>query len=165
MYDRILGGLIGAGAGDAMGAATEARTTEQILAYFGHEVTDFETPPMDTFGAGNVPGQLTDDFSSAYFVARHIADNQGKVTKEVVQEALIDWSEHAVFFDRFAGPTTRLAIRRYKGEKIEKSGGVELVTRQATKWRGHEDIADRPSECRKHRAGHSRRGDCDDGDP
>lgn len=52
MYDRILGGLIGAGAGDAMGAATEARTTEQILAYFGHEVTDFETPPMDTFGAG-----------------------------------------------------------------------------------------------------------------
>ena len=125
MYDRILGGLIGAGAGDAMGAATEARTTEQILAYF-------ETPPMDTFGAGNVPGQLTDDFSSAYFVARHIADNHGEVTKEVVQEALIDWSEHAVFFDRFAGPTTRLAIRRYKGEKVEKSGGVELVTRQAT---------------------------------
>lgn len=97
-YDRILGGLIGAGAGDAMGAATEARTTEQILAYFGHEVTDFETPPMDTFGAGNVPGQLTDDFSSAYFVARHIADNHGEVTKEVVQEALIDWSEPCGIF-------------------------------------------------------------------
>ncbi len=78
------------------------------------------------------PGQLTDDFSSAYFVARHIADHDGEVTEKVVQEALIDWSEHHVFFDRFAGPTTRLAIRRYKGEKIEKSGGVELVTRQAT---------------------------------
>ena len=132
MYDRILGGLIGAGAGDAMGAATEARTTEQILAYFGHEVTDFEKPPMDTFGAGNEPGQLTDDFSSAYFVAKHIVENGGVVTAEAVQNALIEWSEHAVFFDRFAGPTTRLAIRRYKGEKIEKSGGVELVTRQAT---------------------------------
>ena len=132
MYDRILGGLIGAGAGDAMGAATEARTTEQILAYFGHEVTDFEKPPMDTFGAGNEPGQLTDDFSSAYFVAKHIVENSGVVTAEAVQNALIEWSEHAVFFDRFAGPTTRLAIRRYKGEKIEKSGGVELVTRQAT---------------------------------
>ncbi len=132
MYDRILGGLVGAAAGDAMGAATEARTTEPIIEYFGHEVTDFEKPPMDTFGAGNVPGQLTDDFSSAYFVARHIADNHGEVTKEIVQEALIDWSEHAVFFDRFAGPTTRLAIRRYKGEQIERSGGVELVTRQAT---------------------------------
>lgn len=132
MYDRILGGLIGAGAGDAMGAATEARTTEQIIEYFGHEVTDFETPPMDTFGAGNVPGQLTDDFSSAYFVAKHIVDNHGDVTKEVVQEALIDWSEHAVFFDRFAGPTTRLAIQKYKGEKIEESKGVKLITRQAT---------------------------------
>ena len=132
MYDRILGGLIGAGAGDAMGAATEARTTEQILAYFGHEVTDFEKPPMDTFGAGNEPGQLTDDFSSAYFVAKHIVENSGVVTAEAVQNALIEWSEHAVFLDRFAGPTTRLAIRRYKGEKIEKSGGVELVTRQAT---------------------------------
>ena len=54
------------------------------------------------------------------------------MTAKAVQEALIEWSEHAVFFDRFAGPTTRLAIRRYKGEKIEKSGGVELVTRQAT---------------------------------
>lgn len=132
MYNRILGGLIGAGAGDAMGAATEARTTEQIKEYFGHEVTDFETPPADTFGGGNVPGQLTDDFSSAYFVARHIADHNGKVTEKIVQEAMIEWSEHKEFFDRFAGPTTRLAIRRYKGEHIEEPKGVRLVTRQAT---------------------------------
>lgn len=132
MYDRILGGLIGAGAGDAIGAATEARTTEQILEYFGHEVVDFEKPPMDTFGAGNEAGQLTDDFSSAYFVAKHVVDNGGMVTEKIVQEALIEWSEHTVFFDRFAGPTTRLAIRKYKGETIKKSGGVELVTRQAT---------------------------------
>lgn len=132
MYNRILGGLIGAGAGDAMGAATEARTTEQILEYFGHEVTDFEVPPMDTFGAGNIAGQLTDDFSSAYFVAKHIVDQEGEVTEKIVQEALIDWSEHPEFFDRFAGPTTRLAIRRYKGEKIEEPKGVRLATRQAT---------------------------------
>ncbi len=132
LYDRILGGLIGAGAGDAMGAATEARTTEQILEYFGHEVTDFETPPADTFGAGNIPGQLTDDFSSAYFVARHIADHDGAVTEKVVQEAMIEWSKHSEFFDRFAGPTTRLAIRRYKGEEIEEPKGVQLVSRQAT---------------------------------
>lgn len=132
MYDRILGGLIGAGAGDAMGAATEARTKEQIEEYFGHKVVDFETPPMDTFGAGNVPGQVTDDFSSAYFVAKHIVDNDGVVEERAVQEGLIDWSEHPQFFDRFAGPTTRLAIRRFKGEHIEESGGVKLTTRQAT---------------------------------
>ena len=131
MYDRILGGLIGAGAGDAMGAATEARTTEQIFEYFGHEVTDFETPPADTFGAGNVPGQLTDDFSSAYFVARHIADHNGRVTEKIVQEALIEWSEHEEFFDRFAGPTTRLAIRRYKGGE-RRPEGIQSAARQAT---------------------------------
>ena len=80
-----------------MGAATEARTTEQILSILDMKLRDFEKPPMDTFGAGNEPGQLTDDFSSAYFVARHIADHNGEVTEKVVQEALIDWSEHHVF--------------------------------------------------------------------
>ncbi|MGI6713339.1 MAG: ADP-ribosylglycohydrolase family protein [Bacillota bacterium] len=132
LHNRILGGLVGAGAGDAMGAATEARTTEQIREYFGHMVTDFETPPMDTFGAGNKPGQLTDDFSSAFFLAKSIVDNQGVVDQKAVQKALIDWSEHALFFDRFAGPTTRLAIRRFKGEEIGETKGVQLVTRQAT---------------------------------
>ena len=112
LNDRILGCLIGAGAGDAMGAATESRTTEQILQYFGHKVTDFEVTPMDTFAKGNQPGQATDDFSSAYFITRHIIDHDGEITSEVVKEALIDWSEHPIFFDRFAGPTTRMAIRR-----------------------------------------------------
>lgn len=132
LADRILASLIGAAAGDGMGAATEARTTEQIVACFGHPVTDFETPPQDTFGAGNVPGQVTDDFSSAYFLAESIANNNGAVNMEAVSAALIDWSEHAVFFDRFAGPTTRMAIWRCKGEPVPPSNGVNLDSRQAT---------------------------------
>lgn len=132
MYRNILGGLIGAAAGDAMGAATEARTKEQIEEYFGHKVTDFEVPPSDTFGAGNIAGQVTDDFSLAYFVARHIVKNEGRVEEQAVRDGLIEWSEHPQFFDRFAGPTTRLAIRKFKGEVIEESGGVKLITRQAT---------------------------------
>ena len=67
----------------------------------GHKVTDFETPPNDTFGAGNVPGQATDDFSSAWFLAKAIADNGGTVDTKSVQNALIEWSKHAIFFDRF----------------------------------------------------------------
>lgn len=132
LYDRILGALIGAAAGDGMGAATEARTTQQIIDYFGHPVTDFETPPMDTFGRGNVPGQATDDFSSAWFLAKSITEHEGTIDVQAVQEALVDWSEHAIFFDRFAGPTTRIAIRRYKGEDIAVTGGVRLLSRQAT---------------------------------
>lgn len=132
LHDRILGSLIGAAVGDGMGAATEARTTQQIIDYFGHKVTDFETPPNDTFGAGNVPGQATDDFSSAWFLAQSIADNDGTVDIHAVQNALIEWSKHAVFFDRFAGPTTRVAIKRFQGEEIPESGGVNLQSRQAT---------------------------------
>ncbi len=133
MQNKILGGLVGAGAGDAMGAATEGRTTEQIYTYFGHKVTDFEVVTMDTVGAGNKPGQVTDDFSSAWFLASHILDNHGKVTQKVIQEALIDWSNHEVFFDRFAGPTTRLAISRFQeGKQKERQTGTKLA-RQATK--------------------------------
>ena len=129
---RILGGLVGAASGDAMGAATEARTTEQILSYFGHKVVDFETPPDDTFGAGNVPGQVTDDFSSAYFLAQSVTEAGGRVDETAIRKALIEWSKHAVFFDRFAGPTTRLAIRVFQGEKIESSARVDMTARQAT---------------------------------
>ncbi len=132
LYNRILGALIGAAAGDGMGAATEARTTQQIIDYFGHPVTDFETPPSDTFGVGNVPGQATDDFSSAWFLAQSIASHEGIVNRQVVQEALIEWSEHAIFFERFAGPTTRIAIKRFKGEIIPDHDGVNLLSRQAT---------------------------------
>ncbi len=129
---RILGALTGAAAGDGMGAATEARTTAQIVACFGHPVTDFETPPPDTFGAGNVPGQATDDFSSAYFLAEAIAKNNGVTDASAVRQALIEWSRHAVFFDRFAGPTTRLAIKRFMGETAPPGNGVNLDSRQAT---------------------------------
>lgn len=132
LYDRILGALIGAAAGDGMGAATEGRTSRQIVNYFGHRVTDFEATPPDTFGSGNVPGQATDDFSSAYFLAKSIVSRGGAVDEKAVEAALIDWSEHAVFFDRFAGPTTRAAIRRMKGETVEEVGGIKIATRQAT---------------------------------
>ena len=115
-----------------MGAATEARTTDQILECFGHRVTDFETPPLDTFAAGSVAGQVTDDFSSAYFVIGSIVRNGGKVDEQVVKAALVEWSEHKVFFDRFAGPTTRMAIERFKTGREPSFRGINLSSRQAT---------------------------------
>jgi ADP-ribosylglycohydrolase len=136
MYQKILGGLLGGAVGDAMGAPTEGRSTKQILQHFGHAVCDFEKPPADSFGAGNEAGQLTDDFSCAYFIARHIVGHDGDINGNIVREAIIDWSEHAVFFDRFVGPTTLRAIRRFKGEKIDDSGGLDVVTRQATNGSG-----------------------------
>lgn len=131
MYNKILGCLVGAAAGDAMGAATEARSSNQIIDTFGGKVTEFIKPPDDTFGAGNQAGGFTDDFSSAYFVAKEIVDNVGVVNEEIVQNALVEWSKHAVF-DRFAGPTTRLAIKRFAGEEVQLSEGIKNKARQAT---------------------------------
>lgn len=130
--DRVLGCLIGAGAGDGMGAATEARTTEQIKSFFGGRVETFFAPPADTFSYGNVPGQATDDFSSAYFVIKAIIDDGGVIKQNSLKKALIEWSENEKFFDRFAGPTTRAAIQLFKEGKEPEYAGVNLSSKQAT---------------------------------
>lgn len=132
LYDRILGGLTGAAAGDAMGAATEGRSHDKIISFFGGKVTDLVAPPMDTFGAGNEAGGFTDDFSSAYFVADEIIKNNGVVDESALKRALVEWSNHPQFFDRFAGPTTRLAIKRFKGEEVEDNPGTINTARKAT---------------------------------
>lgn len=53
--NKILGCLIGAAAADAMGAATEVRTQQQIREYFGGWVTGFEKPPPIRLAAVTKP--------------------------------------------------------------------------------------------------------------
>ena len=115
LYNRILGGLIGAAAGDAMGAATETRTRNQIRQRFCGYVTDFITPPMDTFARGNTAGQVTDDFSLAYFSLKNILD-AGTINHESLLKGLLEWASIPKYFDRFAGPTTRAMVKKIKGE-------------------------------------------------
>lgn len=115
MYDKIYGGLLGAAAGDAMGAATETRTRKQVEELFGGYVTDFYAPPMDTFARGNKAGQVTDDFSVAYMTLKEVVA-QGKLDDEVAKTALFKWADTPAFFDRFAGPTTRASIAAMRGE-------------------------------------------------
>jgi ADP-ribosylglycohydrolase len=114
--DRILGALIGAAAGDAMGAATEMKTTAQIKKLFGGWVREFLAPPADTFARGRQAGQITDDFSLAYYLMEAMIRHQGIVTSEMAQEALLDWAAVDAFFIPFAGPTTRASILVLKGE-------------------------------------------------
>ena len=117
-YEKILGCLIGGAAGDAMGAATEIRTREQIKDFFGSYVTEFLTPPDDTFARGCSKAQITDDFSIAYLNCCAIAANGGVATEEVAKKALIDWFG-VPEYSRFAGPTTRAAIERLMGLTAE----------------------------------------------
>lgn len=123
MYSKILGGLLGAAAGDAMGAPTETRTRQQIAEKFGGYVTDFLEPPVDTFGRGNRPGQVTDDFSLAYDALEEIL-KAGEVNEASAVAGLLRWAEKPEFFDKFAGPTTRARIMELRGETVARPAFV-----------------------------------------
>lgn len=133
-YEKILGALLGAAVGDAMGAPTEMRTTQQIIEYFGGPVKEFKEPPSDTFARGRKPGQVTDDFSLAYFLAKAIVKHDGKLDYYVVKELLIEWGNTDEYFIPFAGPTTRAAIERLKGNEVKNKD--EIVNHNATATNG-----------------------------
>lgn len=132
LFSKTLGATLGAAVGDAMGAATEMRTTEQIVDMFGGLVKDFKQPPKDTFARNNKPGQVTDDFSLAYFLMQAIIRHNGAVTDQVVKEGLLAWSEADEYYIPFAGPTTRASIERLKGNEVKDDDVIENWNAQAT---------------------------------
>lgn len=97
MYQKILGGLIGAAAGDAMGAATETRTRKQIEEKFGGYVTDFLAPPDDTFARGSKAGQVTDDFSVAYMTLKEVVA-QGKLDDQTALAGAFEMGGYSGIF-------------------------------------------------------------------
>lgn len=117
---RIQGVLGLAAIGDAMGAATENLSFDQIRAHFGKPVTKFEKPGETAFALGNEAGQVTDDFSQIYFLSKAILENDGVIDKDTVKKAILDWANVPWYFDRFAGPTTRGAVEMYKNSKEMK---------------------------------------------
>ena len=131
LYDKVYGALLSAAVGDAMGAATEARTTAQIVKVFGHRVETFEKPPADAIGAGNEAGQLTDDFSCAYFLSKHIIAHKGLITREIVEQAIVDWSEHDVFYTRFAACKKPLTFPRRCDILFAELLKIQQVNRRA----------------------------------
>jgi ADP-ribosylglycohydrolase len=132
MYNKILGGFLGAAIGDAMGAATEMRTTEQIVSHFGGFVNTFVDPPKDTFARNNVAGQVTDDFSMAYCIAKAIIKHDSSATEQVAREGILDWANHDEYYIPFAGPTTRAAINTMLGGDMKEPEGIHVYSAQAT---------------------------------
>lgn len=115
--EKILGSLLGAAIGDAMGAATEMRTTAQIAELFGGYVTEILTPPNDTFARGAEAGFVTDDFSLAYFTAETILKNGGKIDEKVAINSLLCWAGHEEYYGKYVGPTTKASIKKLLGEE------------------------------------------------
>lgn len=112
--EKILGALYGAAVGDALGAPTELRTTNQILETFGGYVKEYTIAPQDTFARDYPAGTITDDFSMSYYLMKAILDNQGTFNEEIAKQAIINWGSDEYYFDKFAGPTTRAAIENMK---------------------------------------------------
>lgn len=110
--------LLGAAIGDAMGAATELRTTAQIEATFGGRVTGFVAAPDDTFARGCPAGSITDDFSQALHLAEQIVARDGAADEETGRAAILSWWGDERY-RRFAGPTTQAAVARLSGTATE----------------------------------------------
>ncbi|MDD3315799.1 MAG: ADP-ribosylglycohydrolase family protein [Syntrophaceticus sp.] len=108
-YDRVLGCLLGAAVGDAMGSATETMSTEQIEKTYGGRVCDFQTPTDDALARGRKAGQITDAFSIPYILTEHLLKADGKASCQLWEAALLEWGK-SEWFEPFAGMTTRKVI-------------------------------------------------------
>ena len=121
LNERILGGLVLAAAGDAIGAATETRSTALIEERFGGPVRDFIDAPEDTFARGAKAGTVTDDFSLAWCTAMAIAERGGVIDEACAKDALVRWHGLGDYFERYAGPTTRAAVMAMLGTPMAVS--------------------------------------------
>ena len=99
-----------------MGAATEAKSTGQIKEIFGGRVESFQEPPRDVQARGRKPGQVTDAFSIPYMLTNAIVQADGKITREIAMESLLEWGD-TEYFEPFAGMTTRKAIIEMNRQK------------------------------------------------
>ena len=111
LNSKVLGSLVGAAAGDSIGAATELRTIEQIKTDFNGWVTTFIAPPQDTFGRCNDAGMVTDDFTQGRYILEAALDQDGEISDEVMRNAFKRWMDYP-FYPNFTGPTTRAAMQR-----------------------------------------------------
>lgn len=111
MQDKILGCLIGAATGDAMGAATEVRSIKQIHELFGGDVKNFYAPPQDTYGRCNSAGMCTDDFIQAKYIMDELLNNNGNFSYQVMENAFRRWLDYP-FYSNFTGPSTRAAMKK-----------------------------------------------------
>lgn len=111
MNQKILGCILGAATGDAMGAATETKSARQIEEIFGGRVEEFKTPPDDVLARGRQAGQVTDAFSIPYILTEHLLREKGKVSRELGERALLEWGK-TEYFEPFAGMTTRNVVNR-----------------------------------------------------
>jgi len=133
LYNRVLGCLVTAGMGDALGAPSEAMDRGMIAAKFGGRIEAFVDGSDNKYSSGARVAEITDDTTQLYEMARAVVNCGGKLTVRAAADALVAWSErHPRFYPNGTGPTTRLVIEELKAGKDP----VEIGTAAGDYFRG-----------------------------
>lgn len=108
LYDRVLGSLVTAGMGDAIGVPSEAYSRKEIIESTGGPIETFLGPGDNIYGEGNIPGEVTDDTSQMFEMCRAVIKTHGNLTHEAAAEALHNWKiDFPKYYTRNSGPTMR----------------------------------------------------------
>lgn len=118
MYNKVLGCLVAAGMGDAIGAPSEGMSRIEIAEKYGGPITTFIDGSDNIYALGNFIGEVTDDASQMFEMAKAVVKTNGNLTVEAAAAALIAWSEgYPKYYPRNAGPTTMYVINELKAGK------------------------------------------------
>lgn len=110
LYDRVLGSLISAGIGDALGAPAEGFSKQEIESTFGR-IIKFEDASFNTISPDNNIGEVTDDTSQMVEMAKAVILARGNLTVSDAAQAMLNWSHNwPKYYPRNAGGTTRHVI-------------------------------------------------------
>lgn len=134
IYNKILGSLACAGMGDALGAATELYSIDEIKQKWGGWLNDFVEPPRDTFAGSldGVAGLITDDSSQMYVLSEGlIAAGFNNFTNEDWVRCLLRWADMKPY-SNYKGPTTEQVVNALKeGRPTNTIGRIGTSSRQA----------------------------------
>lgn len=133
-YQKVLGALACGGMGDALGAATELYTIDEIKSRFNGLIDEFQTPAPDTFAGSlnGVKGLITDDASQMYVFAEGLIET-GKMNFDNQSwiKCLLRWADMEPYAN-YKGPTTEQVIKALKeGRPTNKIGVIGTSNRQA----------------------------------
>ena len=132
--DRILASLSLAGMGDALGAATEQWSIDEIAGAHGGLITRFVEPPADTFAGVNAGkrAEITDDASQMYYLARALVAAGGRLDQAGWIACLLDWVNTSPKAG-FMGPSTAGIVKALQaGDDIATVGVIGNSRRKLT---------------------------------
>ena len=130
--NHVLGGLMGAALGDALGAATEQHQIDEIIEEHGGLLRELVPPPIDTFSESEIAGLVTDDSSQMFVLAEALIKTGGVLDDETWLQTMLHWSVHSPMRHHM-GPTTRPLLEAMAaGESTDHIGTVGRSTRKLT---------------------------------